>query len=148
MFKECFMDIFGTGEFELSTDSVHRWAAFATRKPSDYETVICVDLFGKMAGGILAGLTGGNHISPNTYVGDDYFLSESSNPQEQVEPGFVNPTSMIIGGYMALNNMGRTKEAEAVMEALRDTYRAGERTPDMGGDLSTDDFTDRVIRRI
>ncbi len=148
MFKECFTDIFGTGEFELTTESVHRWAAFAARKPSDYETVICVDLFGKMAGGMMAGLTGGNHISPNTYIGDDFFLSESSAPQENVEPGYENPTSMIIGGYMALWNLGRGKEASAVMEALCETYRAGERTPDMGGDLTTEEFTGRVIRRI
>ena len=148
LFKECFMDIFGTGEFELSTESVQRWAAFATRKPSEYETVVCVDLFGRMAGGLLAGLTGGNHISPNNYIGDEYFLSESSAPQENVEPGYVNPTSMIIGGYMALFNMGRAKEADAVMEALCETYRAGERTPDVGGTLTTEEFTDRIIRRI
>ncbi len=148
MFRDCFNDIFGTGEFELRDEPIHRWSAFVTRDPSEYEAMVCVDLYGKVVGGVLAGLTGGNHISPNTYVGDDFFLSESGAPQEHVEPGFANPTSMIISGYMALYNMGRTKEANAVMNSLCEAYQAGERTPDMGGTLSTDEFTERVIRRI
>jgi isocitrate/isopropylmalate dehydrogenase len=148
MFTECFMDVFGTGGFELSAEPIQRWAAFAARRPSDYETLVCVDLFGKVAGGVLAGLTGGNHLSPSAYIGDEYFLSVSPAPHEHVEPGYVNPTSMIVGGYMALYNNGRTREAEAVMEALCAAYRAGERTPDVGGTLTTDEFTERVIRRI
>ncbi len=148
MFEECFGDIFGTGEFELSSEPVHRWAAFVTRDPSEYETIVCVDLFGKTAGGILAGLTGGNHISPSAFVGDEFFLSVSTAPREPVDPAYVNPTSMIIGGSMALSSMGRAREAEAVMGALCEAYRSGDRTPDMGGSLTTDQFTESVIRRI
>jgi isocitrate/isopropylmalate dehydrogenase len=34
------------------------------------------------------------------------------------------------------------------MEALCECYRAGDRTPDVGGTLTTEEFTDAVVRRI
>ncbi len=44
--------------------------------------------------------------------------------------------------------MGRPKEASAIIEALIETYAAGERTPDVGGDLTTEEFTDRVVSHL
>ncbi len=147
MFKDCAKDVFGDG-FQLTSEDMHRWAAFAIRDPSRYDTVVAADLYGRVAGGILAGLTGGNHLSPNVFVGDGRVLADSGCVKCQADEEHANPTSMIIGGYMTLFGMGRLKEAESVMDALCGAYRAGERTPDVGGCLTTEEFTAAVVRRI
>ncbi len=147
MFAECFRDVFGTGYFDMSEEETERWAAFAVRKTRSRGTVICADLFGRTAGGILAGLTGGNHLSPNTYFGDSVFLSETGMIGAK-DPEYANPTSAVIGGCIALSDLGRVQESESIIDALCKTYRAGERTPDTGGNLTLEEFTDRIIRRL
>ncbi|MBR4504947.1 MAG: hypothetical protein IKP20_08290 [Candidatus Methanomethylophilaceae archaeon] len=148
MFKECFRNIFETGSFSLSEETVRRWMASTVRNPAKYGTVICVDLFGQVAGGLLAGLTGGNHLSPDVFVGDDQILAISGNVTNEVEGKYANPTSLIIGGCRALSEFGMEKESCALMDALCEAYAAGERTPDVGGTLTAEEFTDRVLRRL
>lgn len=147
MFRECAASMFRE-PFQLVNEDMHRWAAFAVRDPSRYDTVVAVDLYGRVAGGVLAGLTGGNHLSPNVFVGDGRVLAEAGCIKCGADEEYANPTAMIIGGYMALFGMGRQKEAEAVMDALCECYRAGDRTPDVGGTLTTEEFTAAVVRRI
>ena len=148
MFRECFRNIFGTGSFDLSEEEVRRWMAAAARNPSEYETIVCADLYGRVAGGLLAGLTGGNHISPDIYVGDDQILALSGNIPPSVEEKYANPTPLILGGCMALSDFSMEAESRALLGALCDAYAAGERTPDVGGTLTTDGFMDSIIRRL
>ncbi|MBL8132484.1 MAG: isocitrate dehydrogenase, partial [Anaerolineae bacterium] len=63
----------------------------------------------------------------------------------------ANPMAMILAGaallrYMKQENASRASRAiyESVMEAVSD----GVRTPDLGGQASTTDITDEVIRRV
>jgi isocitrate/isopropylmalate dehydrogenase len=63
----------------------------------------------------------------------------------------ANPMAMILAGaallrYMRSDKATRASRAmyEAVMEAVND----GVRTPDLGGQAATTDFTDEVIRRV
>jgi isocitrate/isopropylmalate dehydrogenase len=148
MFRDCFRNIFGTGSFELSEETVRRWAASAVRRPGEYGTVVCAELFGQVAGSILAGLTGGNHLSPDVYVGDDQILAVTGSVPQDVDGKYANPTSLIIGGCLAFSDFGMEKESRALMDALCDAYAAGERTPDVGGTLTAEEFSDRIIRRL
>lgn len=147
LFEECFSSLFGTDGIETECTSVPVWASNVVRDPLADEYIICADLYSHVAAGILAGLAGGNHLSPMGFAGDSNFLLVPGNIHhfENVPKEYVNPTSAIFAGAMALSNLNRRSAADTITEALKETYRAGETTPDMGGTLTTDEFTKRVI---
>jgi isocitrate/isopropylmalate dehydrogenase len=66
----------------------------------------------------------------------------------------ANPMAMILACGAVLGYAGRTGEAgaetasRAVYEAVLEAVGAGIRTPDLGGDSTTSDFTDEVVARI
>jgi isocitrate/isopropylmalate dehydrogenase len=63
----------------------------------------------------------------------------------------ANPMAMILAGAAVLNYV-ETREAEragrAIYEAVFETLQEGHATPDLGGSLSTTEFTDEIIRRV
>ena len=63
----------------------------------------------------------------------------------------ANPMAMILAGAAVLGYI-RTPEAErgsrAIYESVFETVYEGKATTDLGGSLTTTDFTDEVIRRV
>ena len=63
----------------------------------------------------------------------------------------ANPMAMILAGASVLAYI-KTLEAErasrAIYESVFETVNEGKATPDLGGSLTTTDFTDEVIRRV
>lgn len=63
----------------------------------------------------------------------------------------ANPMAMILAGA-ALLVYAKTKEADrasrAIYESVFETLYEGKATPDLGGQMSTTEFTDEVIRRV
>ncbi len=150
LFRESFDQLFSSDRFDVSHLNIPQWASKVVRNPAEYEFIVCADLYSTVAAGILAGLTGGNHLSPVGYVGDSNILLFPGlmTTYADIPEGVANPTSAIVSVCMALFNLGMTDEAYAIVGALRDTYAAGELTPDLGGGLSTSEFTDRVLSRL
>lgn len=150
MFSEAFDSLFPSDVFRTEHRNVEYWALKFVRNPLEFDYIICADLYSNVTGGMLAGLSGGNRLTPITYVGENcnLFVPGLYKTFEDVPRGYSNPTSAIKCASKALFDMGRTKEASAIIEALIETYAAGERTPDVGGDLTTEEFTDRVVSRL
>jgi isocitrate dehydrogenase (NAD+) len=63
----------------------------------------------------------------------------------------ANPMAMILAGAAVLRNI-RTEEAtragRAIYEATLEAVQSGIKTPDLGGQAHTDEFTNDVIRRV
>ena len=150
LFEHSLTSLLGADGTEGEGTNVSVRAAGLVRNPLEDEYIICADLYSHVAAGILAGLAGGNHLSPVGFAGDSNFLlvPGSIHLFEDVEKDYVNPTSAIFAGAMALSNLNRRGAATSIINALKETYAAGERTPDMGGTLTTDEFTRRVIGRL
>ena len=63
----------------------------------------------------------------------------------------ANPMAMILAGAALLRYAGTEKAAEAsraIYESAFEAVYAGVRTPDLGGQASTSEYTDEVIRRV
>ena len=150
LFEESFTSLFEANGLETQCTNVPTWASRIVRDPLEDEYIICADLYSHVAAGILAGLAGGNHLYPVGFAGDSNFLliPGSIHLFEDVQKEYVNPTSAIFAGAMALSNLNRRGAATSIINALKETYVAGDRTPDMGGTLTTDEFTRRVIGRL
>lgn len=150
MFKESFDSLFTAEGYGIEHSTVQRWASMIVRDPCRNDFVICADLYSHVASGILAGMTGGNHLSPMGFVGDSnmLFVPGGMHMYSEVPKDYANPTSAIVSGATILHNMNRRKEARSIIVALKECYAEGDRTPDVGGSLTTKEFTKRVMDRI
>ena len=63
----------------------------------------------------------------------------------------ANPMAMILAGAALLRyipNEAATRASRAIYEATMETVYDGIRTPDLGGQAHTDEYTNEVIRRV
>ncbi|NLM01829.1 MAG: NAD-dependent isocitrate dehydrogenase, partial [Methanothermobacter wolfeii] len=60
----------------------------------------------------------------------------------------ANPTAMILSTALMLKHLKKPQEAQKIQEALEETLRNGLVTPDLGGDLGTDEMAREIARRI
>ena len=58
----------------------------------------------------------------------------------------VNPTAALLSAGMMLEYLGYMDEADTLKESLRSAYKRGYRTPDLGGETGTYDFTTQVVK--
>lgn len=150
LFVEAFDSLFDPSVYQTDHMNIQRWASRVVRDPAAHDYLICADLYSHVAAGIMAGLTGGNHLSPVGYAGDSTVMLVPGLPQTYagIRKDMVNPTSAMMSCAMLLFNQGLTEEAERVVSALSSTYAAGELTSEFGGSLTTAEFTDRVVSRV
>ena len=149
LLREEFDRIFGEG-FETVHMNVADWSEDAVMHPDRFDAVICADLYSRMAAGVVAGITGGTHLSPYLYPGEKGGLLYTNRiddfPKDQV--AYANPTAAIASAAMLMQTSGRVPGADAVLGALDETYAEGSATPDMGGTLTTAEFADRFFRHL
>ncbi len=120
------------------------------QRPEDYGVVICPNLAGDMLSDLAAGLVGGLGLLPSANIGPDNALFEpvhGSAPDIAGE-GVANPAAMILSAAMLLDHLGYGEEGDRVREAVEGVLDEGPRTPDLGGDASTEDVTDAIIDRL
>jgi 3-isopropylmalate dehydrogenase len=55
---------------------------------------------------------------------------------------------MILSAAMLLDHLGYPEEASGVRDAVEPVLESGPRTPDVGGDATTEEVTDAVIDQI
>jgi len=118
--------------------------------PEDYGVVICPNLAGDMLSDLAAGLVGGLGLLPSANVGPDNALFEpvhGSAPDIAGE-GIANPSAMILSAAMLLDHLDYGDAADDVRAAVESVLADGPRTPDLGGDASTEAVTEAVVDRL
>jgi len=149
MFKETFDSLFSSDEYSVRHMNVTDWMTHVVKDPLRDACIVCIDLYSAVVGGVLCGLSGFNHISPTCFLGDEYSMYKPCDTVNiSNENKYANPTSAIMSVSTILWNLNMKDEAQLIIDALSDTYRNNERTPDVGGTLTTKEFTDCVISRI
>ncbi|WP_247009136.1 isocitrate/isopropylmalate family dehydrogenase [Halorientalis litorea] len=119
-------------------------------RPEEYSVVICPNLAGDMLSDLAAGLVGGLGLLPSANVGADNALFEpvhGSAPDIAGE-GIANPAATVLSAAMLLEHLDYGAEAERVRDAVESVLADGPRTPDLGGDATTDDVTEAIIDRL
>jgi len=135
---------------EYDTALMDALAMHLVTHPEDYGVVICPNLAGDMLSDLAAGLVGGLGLLPSANVGPENALFEpvhGSAPDIAGE-GVANPSAMILSAAMLLDHLGYDEDGDAVRAAVEDVLAAGPRTPDLGGDASTEDVTGAVVDRL
>jgi len=118
--------------------------------PEDYDVIVTPNLAGDVLSDLAAGLVGGLGMLPSANVGDDNALFEpvhGSAPDIAGE-GVANPSAMILSAAMMLEYFGYDEDGQRVRNAVETVLEDGPRTPDLGGDASTEAFTDAVLEQL
>lgn len=119
-------------------------------RPEEYGVVICPNLAGDMLSDLAAGLVGGLGLLPSANVGDENALFEPvhGSAPDIAGDGIANPTAMILSAAMMLDHLGYPDEAARVREAVETVLADGPRTPDLGGDGTTPDVTEAIVKTL
>jgi len=149
LFREEFDRVFA-GEFETEHMNVADWAEDAVANPGRFDAVMCADLYSRMSAGVMAGITGGNRLSPYFYPGEKGSLMCTNRIDDfaKESAAYANPTAAIASAAIIMQASGKIPGSEAILRALDETYAEGSATPDMGGNLTTAEFADRFFRRL
>jgi 3-isopropylmalate dehydrogenase len=122
------------------------------RDPSQFDVIVTGNLFGDLLSDLGAQLIGGMGVAPSANLNPDsgkglYEPVHGSAPK-LAGRGIVNPIGTILSSAMMLAQLGFQAESEAIEEAVAATIRARQCTADIGGELSTSEAGDAVVRNL
>src|SRR5690606_30342883 len=97
---------------------------------------------------LTSGLVGGLGLTPSGNIGHDCAVFEAvhGTAPDIAGKGLANPTAVILSAALMLRRMNQHEAADRIEAAVRKVI--GERktiTKDLGGDATTDQYTDALI---
>jgi 3-isopropylmalate dehydrogenase len=122
------------------------------RNPSQFDVIVTGNLFGDILSDLTAELIGGMGIAPsaniNPKTGRGLFEPVHGTAPDIAGKGLVNPIGAILSAGMMVEHLGHHEMAVAIEGAVESAIRAGECTRDLGGNLSTSEAGDAVVKRL
>ncbi len=122
------------------------------RDPSQFDVIVTGNLFGDILSDLSAQLIGGMGVAPsanlNPESGKGLFEPVHGSAPRLAGRGIVNPIGAILSSGMMLAHLGLPAEAAAIEAAVSAAIRARECTRDIGGELSTADAGDAVVKHL
>ncbi|HKP91788.1 MAG TPA: 3-isopropylmalate dehydrogenase [Thermoleophilaceae bacterium] len=121
-------------------------------RPADFDVILTENLFGDILSDEAAMLTGSIGMLPSASVGaggPGLFEPVHGSAPDITGTGRANPLAMFGSVAMMLRyGLGRDDEAAAIELALDRALEAGLRTPDLGGEATTEDATRAVLANL
>jgi isocitrate dehydrogenase (NAD+) len=106
---------------------------------------------------LCAGLVGGLGVVPGANFGEQAAVFEAVHGSAPDIAGQdkANPMALLMSAVMMLNHIAETRgdepaqqAAERIKTAYNAALAAGEKTYDIGGTLTTSQFTDAIVKRL
>ncbi len=119
--------------------------------PETFDVIVTTNLFGDILSDLCAGLIGGLGLAPGANIGADCAMFEAvhGSAPDIAGKNIANPISVILASALLLEHIGQPENAERIRKAVRSAVADHDRTtPDLGGDGTTDGFTDAIIERL
>lgn len=134
-------------DIELEEVLVDAASLHLVRDPGRFQVLITTNMFGDILSDLAAGLVGGLGLCPSGNVGKSQGLFEPvhGTAPDIAGKGVANPTASILSGCMMLEYLGENVTANRVKKAVKKALKNGNITPDLGGDLTTNQMTKAVI---
>lgn len=121
-------------------------------RPTDFDVIVTENLFGDILSDEAAMLTGSLGMLPSASVGHDgpgLFEPVHGSAPDIAGTGRANPLAMLGSVAMMLRyGLGREEEAAGLDSAIDRALEEGLRTPDLGGDATTEDATRAVLQNL
>ncbi|MCX7212037.1 MAG: tartrate dehydrogenase [Burkholderiales bacterium] len=119
-------------------------SAHFVRNPHWFDVVVASNLFGDILSDLGPACTGTIAIAPSANINPERTFPSLFEPVHGSAPdiygkGIANPIGQIWSGAMMLDHLGYPKAHDAIVKAIETVTEHGPRTPDMGGQATTDD---------
>lgn len=151
LYHQAFTDVAGAFP-EIPSDHrlVDATNMFLSLAPQSWGVIVTENMFGDILADHLAALMGGLGVAPGANIGYGSYVAEAVHGSwpERAGEGIANPTALMLSGAMLLEHTGATHPASRIREAVCKAIAQGERTGDLGGKLTTMEFTQAVLRRL
>ncbi|CAN5293883.1 isocitrate/isopropylmalate family dehydrogenase [soil metagenome] len=138
-------------EVEFNERIIDNMAMQLVLDPLQFDTVVTTNMFGDILSDLCAGLVGGLGLAPAANVGDEMAMFEAvhGSAPDIAGQGIANPAALILAAALLCEHIGQNEAGGRVRAAVERVLREGNvRTRDLGGDRSTDEFTDTVLAAI
>ena len=150
LFKDIFYEV---GEkypdIEKEDFYVDATAMYLITQPENFEVIVTTNLFGDILSDEGAGLVGGLGLIPSANIGDEGALFEPvhGSAPDIAGKGIANPIAMMLSAVMMLRYLDENESAKklenAILKLLTD---AKVLTGDLGGNATTDEVTNEIIK--
>jgi 3-isopropylmalate dehydrogenase len=141
-------------QIEFTEQYVDACAMNLIRNPDDYDVILTTNMFGDILSDEALQVAGSIGMGPAGNIGDDFGLFEPAHGAafDIAGKNIANPSSILLSSKLMLewlggkrSDAGAIREAQRVEHAIRRMLIGNKRTIDIGGDMSTIEFTNAVI---
>jgi len=125
--------------------------------PTQFDILLLENLYGDVLSDLCAGFVGGLGVIPGANIGDDYAVFEAvhGSAPDIAGKGVANPLALLMSAVMMLNHIADTRHDEQcrssaiqIREAYNRALSDGQKTRDLGGNLTTEEFASALIERL
>ncbi len=118
--------------------------------PTRFDVLVLPNLYGDIVSDLTAGLIGGLGVAQGANIGEDCAVFEPVHGSAPDIKGQnkANPTALLLSAIEMLKYIGERVYADKIEKALFKTLAQGYKTVDIGGNLSTNEFTAAVISNL
>jgi isocitrate dehydrogenase (NAD+) len=125
--------------------------------PSQFDILLCENLYGDIVSDLCAGFVGGLGVTPGANIGDTDAVFEAVHGSAPNIAGqnLANPLALLMSAVMMLNHLADERndpECRKIAEKIKAAYNRalldGQTTKDLGGSLGTKEFTQALVERL
>ena len=117
-------------------------------RPETFDVLVAPNLYGDIISDLCAGLIGGLGFAPSANIGDNAKIYEAvhGSAPDIAGKNIANPSAILLAFAMMLDDIGQKDNAAKLRNAIFSVTKEGKyTTADIGGNSSTDEFTNAVI---
>jgi isocitrate dehydrogenase (NAD+) len=136
------------GKIDFEERIVDAMAMNLVLHPEKFDMIVTTNLFGDILSDQISGLVGGLGLAPGANVGVNGAIFEAvhGTAPDIAGKGIANPGALLLAACMMLEHIGDDDRALRIRKAFESTLKGGKTlTRDLGGQASTEEFTDAVI---
>jgi isocitrate dehydrogenase (NAD+) len=118
--------------------------------PTRFDVLVLPNLYGDIVSDLTAGLIGGLGVAQGANIGLDCAVFEPVHGSAPDIKGQnkANPTALLLSAIEMLKYIGENDYANKIETALFKTLSVGDKTQDLGGILTTSEFTQKIIENL
>jgi len=152
LFLRCFREV-AEGYPEITADDliVDNTCMQLVINPNQFDVLLLENLYGDIVSDLCAGLIGGLGVAPGANIGEEMAVFEAVHGAAPniAGRGIANPTALLQSAVLMLKHLNERDRALRIQTALEKVLSEGQAlTRDLGGQATTLDFTEAVIRAL
>lgn len=128
--------------------------ALLVRRPETFDVIVTENMFGDILSDLTGELVGSLGVAGSINAGDDVAMAQAAHGSapDIAGRGIANPIGIMASAWELLRWLGDRNDdgglvsvGDACDAAMMAALTAGHRTADLGGELGTEEFADRII---